>query len=414
MSIGRVGYNTSDLLQSAKVNEVILALNNLTYTDNFLTVVRQKSDLPTPIDGVISLNDYGTYYFVAEVDLEGDRLLAGINSVILGTSSENAKIYSTGLTSEALISSQYSLPIRNISLEAAILFDLDGDGVTTAIDWQAVNIVNTPNIGRVADYSNVIMQDSAIINSSNWLFDGVIGTVGFNGCLFQPNSGQTCLLTTSTTNITRRFRIIYSAIIVPPVVDTSGVYIDPATTLLSESYILDTVNFAGGGDYLTGLDHTSNKSLFVNCVGIENTANRGFMFCVNNSSATVVTVQDAWGKATIPTSAGATNSKFSHSTNRLTYEGAFTQSFNIAVNTSMSTDQPNQVLSIAIAKNGVVITDTEMTVRANTSNQVYPISTGYALTLAPTDYIELFVKNNTGTSDITIEDFNLGITKIPA
>ena len=98
--------------------------------------VASKTDLPTAISNVITLLDNVTYYFTTIVDLLGDRIVCGQNTVMLGASSENCYLKSTGLNSStALITSVYSLPIRNISFTHDTVFNLDGDGVTTALDW---------------------------------------------------------------------------------------------------------------------------------------------------------------------------------------------------------------------------------------------------------------------------------------
>ena len=65
--------------------------------------VSQKSDLPTPSAGVITLAAGVTYFFTDEVDLTGDRLVCGINTTItnlldiqakFSSSSANNSIYS--------------------------------------------------------------------------------------------------------------------------------------------------------------------------------------------------------------------------------------------------------------------------------------------------------------------------------
>ena len=60
-----------------------------------IVFVSSKNDLPTPVSSVITLEDNVTYYFTTTVDLLGDRLVGGENTVILGSSSENSRIKST-------------------------------------------------------------------------------------------------------------------------------------------------------------------------------------------------------------------------------------------------------------------------------------------------------------------------------
>lgn len=110
---------------------------------NFI-FVGTKNDLPPAINGVITLKDNYTYFFTTTVDLQGDRLVAGDNTTILGGSSENCRVKSTGIsTTTALLSSVYSLPIRNITLEAPWAINLVASNPSVhALDWFGVNFTD--------------------------------------------------------------------------------------------------------------------------------------------------------------------------------------------------------------------------------------------------------------------------------
>lgn len=379
--------------------------------NNRFVLVNQKSDLPTPSTGVINLSANVTYYFTNVVDLTGDRLVCGANTTILGGSSENCRIKSTGLTSVALITSSYSLPIRNITLEADVALNLSGDGVTTALDWFGVNFTDCNTVGTIANYTNFIMADSALLNSQGLTFDGTIGTIGMSNCLFDCRTSGTAITLPSTLTVSRRFRIIYSSFIA--LSGETAINVNASATISSERYILDTVNFSGGGTYTTGVTYTDNKALFVNCVGITNTSTKGFMYMLNNATDTTIGVSNVnvWVKASGTTTAG-TNSKFTHSTNRLTYNGAFANSFLVTLNATVRSAVSNQSISVGVAKNGTIIAESEGIIRTVTSNVEQGGSTQAVLEMTSTDYIELFVRN-TSSTDIRVTDFNFNVVKIP-
>jgi len=264
---------TSDVPKKISYSNFTSSISTNIATGNIIFVT-SKSDLPTAVSGVITLEANKTYFFTTIVDLTGDRLVCGANTTILGGSSENCVIKSTGLSSStALITSVYSLPIRNITITHGTALNLDGDGTTTALDWFGVNFTDCATIGTIKDYTNFIMQDSAFLNSGGMTLDGTIGTVGFTQCLFDCATTTTGITIASTANITRRFRIIYSSFVT--LSGETSINVSSSATIGNERYILDTVNFSGGGTYITGVDQTSNKSLFVNCVGITNTAVNG-------------------------------------------------------------------------------------------------------------------------------------------
>lgn len=381
-------------------------------TDGSIVFIAAKEDLPAASSGVITLDSNVAYFFTTTVDLTGDRLVCGINTTILGASSENCRIKSTGLVGTALITSIYSLPMRHITIEANIALNLDGDATTTSLDWFGVNFTDCATIGTIRDYTNFIMGDSAFLNSGGLTFDGTIGTIGMNNCLFDGRSTTTTIILASTLNVTRRFRIIYSSFVI--LTGETGINVSTSATISDERYILDTVNFSGGGTYLTGVTHTLNKALFTSCVGITNTTTRGFYHMVNNTIDTTIGVTNVnvWVKALGTTTASANNSKFTHSNNRLTYTGAFNTSFLVIVNANVRSSATNQVISIGIAKNGTILNESEMTIRTAVANQEYPGSTQVQLELISSDFIELFVRNTT-SSDIRVSDLNVSIIKIP-
>ena len=372
-----------------------------------------KSDLPTASGGVITLGNNVTYYFTTTVDLTGDRLVGGINSTILGASSENCVIKSTGLSSStALITSVYSLPIRNITITHGTALNLDGDGTTTALDWFGVNFTDCATVGTIKDYTNFIMNDSAFLNSQGLTFDGTIGTIGMTNCLFDCTTSGTAIILPSTLTVSRRFRIIYSSFVV--LSGETGINASTSATIGDEKYILDTVNFSGGGTYLTGIDATLNKSLFANCVGITNTSTRGFMHMLDNTTATGITSTTSYFKAAGTTTAMATNSKFTMpSSNRLTYTGAFSQSFMVTVNCNVRTSVSTQTINIVIAKNGTIIPESEMTILCAAGSTPSFGATQIVTEMTTNDYVELFVRNTSSVNNVIVSDMNFNVVKIP-
>ncbi len=377
----------------------------------YLIFVETLADLPASVAGVITLTDNTTYFFTTVIDLLGDRIVAGINTTIVGGSSENCRIKSTGLVGTALITSNYSLPMRNITIEADVALNLDGDATTTIIDWFGVNFTDCNTVGLIKDYTNVIMADSAFLNSGGLTFDGTIGTIGFSQSLFNCNPGNSVFILPSTLIVTRRFRVIYSSFVV--LAGEIGINADVTATIPNDGYILDTVNFSGGGTYLNGVIYTDNKALFVNNVGITNTSNVGHYRTDANTTVTTISASNTWFLAQGTTTAAYGNSpKFVHTNQRLTYVGSTTQDFYASGSITIEGAANNQTYGITIGVNGVPSDPDAIEVRAATSGQPYssiglgivPLSTG--------DYIELFVKNLNTAQNVTVTEFNIIVQKL--
>lgn len=394
-----------DSSDTSNKKTTILSLQRSLYQGTLVYVVT-KSDLPAAVAGVISLLDDVTYFFTAVVDLTGDRLEGGQNTTLIGGSSENCGILSTGLSaSTALITSNWSLPIRNIKIEHATGVNLDATGnANQAIDWFGVNFVNcTTSSGTIKAYTNFIMADSALLNSAGFIFDGSTGTVGFAGCLFDLASGSTGVTIPSTATITRRFRIVYSSFVVGA--GETGINVSTSASIPVEGYILSWVNFSGAGTYTTGVLSTDNKALFSECRGVANTASVGSAWMINNATATTIASTVTYYKILGTTTAGSENQRFNHTNNRLTYVGALSGAFKVTAVLSASSGN-NQLLIFRIAKNGTTIAESESQVTTSGSGRSENIKSICVTGLVTNDYIEIFVQNSTATNNVTVSELN--------
>ena len=368
-------------------------------------IIRSVGDLPTAVGNVITLKDGATYFFIKPVDLGGKRLISGTNTTIFGTSSENSGIYSTGLVGEPFITSNCSLPMRDIFITADIALSLNAvSNPGSAIDWRAVNFVDCNTIGTIQNYNNFIMLDSAFLNSGNLTFDGSINTIGFNGCLLAVPAGKTGIIVPATAVIGRRFRIIYSAISVAST--ATGINMNTSAIVPVESYIFDACNFSGAGTYLSGVAVSDNKSLWENNKGIENTANTGYFTMTNNAVATDITATDTTVKVAGTTVFDTSSQKFTHSNNRLTYVGALSRSYKICVVASF-TSGTNNAIKMMIYKNGSLISTSKFTSTANSAGRAENAILQVRTNAATNDYFEVFTENASGATDVTVTDMSM-------
>lgn len=370
--------------------------------------VNAKSDFPTAVSGVITLAANVTYFITTTVDLTGDRLVGSQNTTIIGGSSENCFLISTGLDANtALISSSWSLPMRSLSITHGKALNLDATGnANQAIDWFGVNFTNCATVGLVKSYSNFIMTDCALLSSANMTFDGTMGTVGFDQCLFSGIAGQTILNFPSTLTITRRIRVIYSSFVAFG--GATALNVSTSAVIPVESYILITVNFSGGATYIAGVQHDDNKSLFQNCKGISNTSEVGQMYFINNATQNAIATQAVFEKIEGTTTASAQNEKFSHTNNRLTYTGGITREFVITASCSAQAVQTNATtITVRIAKNGVTIAESESQATTSATGRNENFYCQALVELAQNDFIELFIANQTNANSLLVTELNV-------
>ena len=370
--------------------------------------VSSVSELPKAQSGIITLKANATYYFTGSIDLLGSRLLGSENTVILGASSENSRITSTGLgVGVALFTTEWTTPIRHVTFQDVdTALNIDGSiNPPLALDWTGVNFLNVPNVGKIDTADNFIFSKGAFLNSQNLQFDGSHGTIGIDNSIFVGNGSSGNILDIlSTATITRRFRLIYSSMVVFG--STVGINVNSSATIPTEGYILDTINFSGGGTYLIGVDYTDNKTRFVNSKGIENTAEIGNYFMTNNAISTVISTIDTPVKVLGTTTANAINQKFTHTDNRLTYVGALIRDFQVTATVSLTSGN-NNVVGVYVAKNGIVINSSEMYSTTSSGGRAESITCQTILELNQNDYVEIFVENSSSTTNITVEYLNV-------
>ena len=364
------------------------------------------TDLPAAVGGVITLVAGRTYWFTTTVDLVGARLVAPHNTVILGSSSENSRIKSTGLVGSALITGSGSLPMRGITIEANVALALDSSGEPTgALDWFGVNFTDCPTVGTIANYSNVIWTDCAILNSANLTLDGSTGTVGFGSSIFSGRAGQVTINVPSTATFTRRLRWIYCAHVA--FAGATAISVSTSASVPVEGYILDTCNFSGGATYVAGVQNDDNKSLFVNNRGVDNSASLAQYYVTDNVSVTNIITTGVAVKIAGSTTANAINQRFSHTDNRITYSGALGRDFLVTATLTITAATATNQIGFYIAKNGSLLPESEVYITANAAGRAEGAKVQTIVPMVTGDYLEMWVENSSSSADVTVGFLNV-------
>jgi hypothetical protein len=379
-----------------------------------ITIINSKDDFPTAINGVITLEAQRTYYITTTVDLEGDRLVAGGVCNLLGYSSEVSHLTSTGLgVGVPLITSTYTIVLERLSIkDVDTAISIDGNTRLVALDWRNLNFIDLPNIGTINTCDNFIYDTGAFLGAQGLKLTGEIGTVAFNNSLFRGlGSAGNIIELDADCVITRRFRIIYSSIIATG--STIGINVNVSATIPTESYILDTINFSGGGTYLSGVDVTSNDTLFINCVNIKNSAVNGQLYMQGNATATTVADTNTFYKVAGTSIPSTDNSKFSHSNNRLTCDAVISRKYLIQANLSFVSGATN-VCEFGFYDSQLddIRTASRTKSTANTGGRAEGITLFCVVEMKKDDFLEVHCANTSAINNITVEQLNFVITEI--
>lgn len=386
------------------------ALALLPYEGDGIQFVNEKKDFGPSVGGVITLEAGKTYYVIGDIDLQGDRLETGGVVTLLGTSSETASITSTGLADGTpLFTSRYTIPVRFITFKnvhTAIYIDDDsGANAPLAVDWLGVNFLNVTVIGEIGTVGNFIYDTGAFLGSQGLTFTGTVGTVGFANSLFQGDgTADSIIEITSTATFTRRFRIIYSSVVAFS--STVGITVSSSATIPVEGFILDTVNFSGGSTYVSGITSDDNKSRWSECRGIPNSSAISSYYMNGNATATVISAIGTAVKVAGTTTSAAITQKFTNTNNRSTYNGAILRDFKVTAVLSADSGNNNEV-GIYIAKNGTLITESEVYITTNAGGRAEGGVAQTIVALTQDDYIEIFVENSTAIANITVSELSV-------
>jgi len=395
--------------RAADFNEIKTSVNVLydfVESNGQELIIQTEDDLPAVVNGYHQIPANTVLNFKAlSIDLVDGLEFLG-NAMIKGSSSETTFLNGT-IENQSFIKTAFSLPIQNISItvngDGASIFEIDGDGVNNAHDWYFMNTFGNADIGTITNTSNFVVFGCAFFNSgAGFSYDGTIGTISFNQCLF---SGMTkSIELTATAVVTRRFRVIYSSIVA--LNGNTGIIVSASATIPVNAYILDTVNFSGSGTYISGIDFTSNKALFTNNIGIINSREISQYGMTGNAIATVVAESGVAYKVLGNTVSGVLTSKFVNTNNRATYIGTIEKVFAISATLSVQSGNNHQI-GIYVAKNGALLSESEIYITTNAAGRAESAAVQAIAVLGTDDYIEIFVENDTQATNITVTELNV-------
>lgn len=402
---------TGDKLRIAgdKINDNFLEISGKALTGSF-QIIQSLTDLPTPVAGVITLAADTTYYFINKLDMLTNRFILSQGTVLRGASSVNCGIENG---STPLISSNYQLDINNFSVtNSTYVFLVDSNPLTDNAYISNVTFTGCDYLGSFKDLSSVIFTSCSFIDSGDLEFGGTIGTLAIDNCLGIPQDSTRMIHVLSTCTITKRFRVTYSSFVVN--LAATGIDVNASAIIPDESYILDTCNFSGTSSfYLGGLDQTSNKALFSNCKGINNTSVIGQAYMQGNAAATVIAAPSTFVKVAGTTISGSNNSKYLHSNNRLTCDAAIERKFLVICQLSFTSGN-NQACEFGFYDSTIPgIRPASRTVTTTSGAGVSEnVSFTSVISHNQSDYIEVHAANNTAATNITVTSMNFIITEI--
>ncbi len=381
-----------------------------------IVFVNSVADLPAPSNSIITLKSGVAYVFATHVDLNGARLKTNGISCILGTSVETASITSTGLSaSTPLIQSSNNLPMQSITIKdvgTGFLIDapLSTNG-TADIEWFNVNFENVTAVGTMKTVDTFLYDSGTFNNSQGLQFTGNVRDVRLTNCRFEGDGSNASLITvTSTAVIGNEFAISDSTIVASGL--STGVTFFSSAIIPNQGFVLSSSDFLGDSTHIAGITYLDARSRWFNCRGIMNGAVTSSYYMKNNTTASALMVTSTPTKIAGATISAPSTQKFTNTNNRATYNGVISNNFKVSAVLSANSGN-SHVLAAYVAKNGVVLPESFSLTTTNDSSRAESFTTQAVVALTEGDYIEIWIANNSSSTNyVTVTELNVIIDTI--
>jgi hypothetical protein len=378
------------------------ALNPASHKVNVYTA----DDFPAPVSGVISLESNKVYELYASINLGSDRIEMGTNTILRGVGSLSIVLTYTG-TSTFITSNDNPCAIAELTISA-----VSSGARVVAYSTTSLKIFRMDDCtivcDRFADFSGTSWA-ARLTNVS--IFPFTTGAITCSG---------TC----------RSFQW-FSAGVIP----VAGIIIDLGTCVF-DSFVVNTIvyNLPTGTTFISGLTNSGNisatgRGLVVNCQGentggtdlvgvdpgdarwkfsnntpIEDSINDFLIYFDGNATDTTINTAGVYERVNL---SGTYTIDHANGFTVDTATGRVTS--NLVEDTMLPIDMcvslepvsgSNQDLAIKMAKNGVV-EGPEHLVRTSNGTPIV-VSIPWQSELSENDYIEVWVTNTSGTTDVLV------------
>jgi hypothetical protein len=365
-------------------------------------LVKSAADLPAPVAGVITLVTGTEYQINGTIMLTNKINLNGCS--VRGEDAGNDKLVYTG-TGELFTGTKTgSLRFLSIATPAASAFNIDGGGVVQNMIIQNCYFLGCNSVGTIAGVGGTVFMSTVAYFQNT------------NGITFQNDHNvvlSNTLWDISNYNVYEKFIGAFNVIqilggdrLVSSTNTATALHISGITSLVVGS--VKVVMFVGTGAFVSG---TFSNAWEVESTGVnsEKDDTAGGNMYITSPAMTVIASTGVPVKVAGTTTTVDLFRVTSPTSNRLTYTGSKSRSFHVICSLTAIQSSSNKYFSFYIAKNGVILPESRQEIKIINSSDQGPVTLSCRVTMAPNDYIELWVENETSNTDLTVQTMNLSI-----
>jgi len=365
-------------------------------------LVKSASDFPAPVGGVITLVTGTLYEINGAVTLSSKIDLSGCS--LTGRDLFSDKLIYTG--SAELFTGSNVGDISNLTLtaNAGSVFNINAGGSNNNFLIRNCNFVGSNNIGTLQGVGGILyISNIGYFNNTNGFTFQNDNFVYLNNSFWDISNHNVYEKFVGVFNI---IEILGGNCIVSSGNAAKAISITGITSLTNGS--IKSVLFSGTDTYISG---SFSNAWEVEGYGLntekDNVAT-GNLYVSTIASTIIATINTPVKVAGLTTSANLFRAT-SPIDNRLTYIGTRTRSFKVSCSLTASAASNNQVFSFYIAKNGTILPESKQTFKLTNNTDQNSLTISCTVSLAVNDYIEVWVENNTSSTDISVKTLNLAI-----
>lgn len=367
-------------------------------------VINVLSDLPDPIDGVITLEDNLVYIFGANINIGTDRIGVGRNNVITSNNAADPLLTYTG-SGTMFTGIDKTVTFRNIFLDcpSAQVFSFSATTLGFIFFIDTVVIKSCTKFATFDDLSTLDIINTGIISAEDGIT--VLGNTNWNVFSIVKLSFRTTSATFIGIDFGTSLHITLELndFIVTGVPGTIGLKGEANSANLKVNSLgtVTTGEFIGGITPLSGITLTDIRWRFNLNSGLSDSKVSAIVSIENNATETVIGTVDTPVKMVGVWLAESLSNFVADGTGRLTYKGERNEILSIdsVLTLLMAAGGADKQVSGFIAINGSVITTTKRQGTASVSKAA-PLGMIWEHVFVIDDFVELFVEGNTDTTNI--------------
>ncbi len=375
-----------------------------------LVYVYSLADLPTPAGGAITLDATKMYIFSGFVNISPNYIVMN-GAGLRGTDPQKDMVVSN-VSGAVLRSVNTGIYIENLAVvpfssgsKAYDFSDNTGTFFCNIFPGSSVVEINGPTLG-VGQISGFKVTT---IDKNYWKVT--------DGLKLTGNVGKIVVAYTFVEGITNGSAIEFLPGLIIDDIDLSnnyfvynglnGIKVDAGATV--DRGRLTTNMFRDVTNPLVGLDSYAIGWSMKQNTDIPDSRAFSFIYFNDNLTSTLFPAVGVFYKITGTTTV-VNQKRFIATNNRITYNNVIPIVADISVVIGAKAPSNDSDYSIAIAKNGTVITAPIASMAAASNNQSFQIILNTEVDLVQGDYIEVFIRNNANTNPLVVNELQFRVT----